>query len=125
MRFQLPTSDDLFLLAKQKRDSFATSTPFKFVVFDDFFEAESLRAVIDEFPDLATVKSVKYNNAREKKVQGVGESNFGPMTQDLMRYMNSETFLKFLSNLTGIAEPLVGDPYFIGGGHHKPNAAAF
>lgn len=36
-----------------------------------------------------------------------------------MHFLNSEPFLEFLQILTGIKEPLIGDPYFIGGGQHE------
>src|SRR3546814_12941333 len=36
-----------------------------------------------------------------------------------MHFLNSQPFLEFLQQLTGIQEPLIGDPYFVGGGLHE------
>ena len=36
-----------------------------------------------------------------------------------MHYLNSEPFLEFLQILTGIQEPLISDPYFVGAGQHE------
>ncbi|MEQ8908107.1 MAG: 2OG-Fe(II) oxygenase [Vicingaceae bacterium] len=36
-----------------------------------------------------------------------------------MHALNSEPFLSFLQTITGIDEPLISDPYFIGGGQHE------
>ncbi len=42
----------------------------------------------------------------------------GPVTLDLVHYLNSQPFLEYLSALTGIGG-LLPDPYFRGGGLHE------
>ncbi|MBI1224865.1 MAG: 2OG-Fe(II) oxygenase [Bacteroidetes bacterium] len=42
-----------------------------------------------------------------------------------MHFLNSQPFLEFLQNLTGIEETLVPDPYFEGGGCHQIKSGGF
>ena len=74
---------------------------------------------------MSRTESVVYNNAREKKHQGRGERFFGNKTRELMHYLNSEVFLQFLNELTGIEEALIGDPYFEGGGQHETKRGGY
>ena len=110
---------DLRGVARQCRNSFAAAEPFPHVVFDGFFDPQVLGQVADEFPDLAAEKSIRYANARERKLAGVAEYSFGPATTTLMRYLNSAPFLKFLQRLTRFDEQLIPDPFFDGGGLHE------
>jgi len=43
----------------------------------------------------------------------------------LIHLLNSEPFLEFLQNLTGIKEKLVPDPYLEGGGYHQIKSGGF
>jgi len=103
-------------------NDYSTNKPFKHIVFDDFFDEEYLKKVLSEFPDLQgknDKEKISYANARERKLTGKGELNFGMMTKILMHYLNSEPFLLWLQKLTGIEETLISDPYFCGGGFHE------
>ena len=93
--------------------------PFPNIGIQDFFNEEFLSEVLAEFPDLSQKESIKYNDPKEIKLAGKGEKFFGPKTKEFMRYLNSEEFLEFLQVITGIEEPLIGDPYFAGGGQHE------
>ncbi|MCB9285156.1 MAG: 2OG-Fe(II) oxygenase [Lewinellaceae bacterium] len=42
-----------------------------------------------------------------------------------MHLLNSQPFLEFLQNLTGIKETLIPDPYFEGGGYHQIKPGGF
>ena len=117
MRF--PNRQRLETLALTNRAKFVGAKPFPHIVFDEFFDSTLMDSVLEEFPDLESLDSMHFKNPREIKYQGRGEQFFGSETQSLMRFMNSEIFLNFLTALTGIKEPLFGDPYFDGGGQHQ------
>ncbi|MFT6809282.1 MAG: hypothetical protein ACJA01_002518 [Saprospiraceae bacterium] len=110
---------NLSIVAKENKTAYSTSNPFPNIHFENFFNPIFLDAVVDEFPDLSSKKSNEFNDKKHKKLTGIGERFFGPNTKLLMHYLNSEPFLKFIQELTEIKEPLIGDPYFIGGGQHE------
>ena len=113
-------NQDLLEVARQHRDKYINADPFPSISFDNFFNPEYLETILGEFPDLSAIKEAqKYENAKEVKLAGKGERFFGEETKDFMHFLNSEPFLEFLQILTGIEEPLIGDPYFIGGGQHE------
>lgn len=112
-------SRDLNQLANQHTALYKNAQPFPNINFDDFFNEDFLTEVLAEFPDLSEKDSISFNDTKQIKLAGKGESNFGPQTKILMHFLNSEPFLNFLQILTGIDEPLISDPYFFGGGQHE------
>ncbi|HET8827905.1 MAG TPA: 2OG-Fe(II) oxygenase [Pelobium sp.] len=112
-------SRDLNQLANQHTARYKNAHPFPSISFDDFFNEDFLTEVLAEFPDLSQKDSISFNDTKQIKLAGKGESNFGTQTKVLMHFLNSEPFLNFLQILTGIDEPLISDPYFFGGGQHE------
>jgi hypothetical protein len=110
---------ELSNIAEHFSNEYQTAEPFPNITFHNFFNPSCLDLVLDEFPDLSSKESIQYQNEKEVKLAGKGERFFGKKTKKLMRYLNSEPFLNFLQILTGISEPLIGDPYFEGGGQHE------
>jgi Rps23 Pro-64 3,4-dihydroxylase Tpa1-like proline 4-hydroxylase len=118
---------ELPLLGKEKHAAYAGANPFPSIWFDDFFNAETLRQVMSEFPELGKdgKDEVFYANPNEAKYASKGEYKFGPLTRQFMHFLNSQPFLEFLQNLTGIQETLIPDPYFEGGGYHQIKPGGF
>jgi len=107
-------------LANDLKEKYQNAYPFPNIVIDDFFNETLLDSVLLEFPDLAKNKGVvEFDNHNEKKLAGNGEALFGDVTKRLCHFLNSQPFLEFLQELTGIREQLLPDPYFVGGGHHE------
>ena len=116
----LPKTTNLIDFARKNRDAYKNAHPFPSITFPDFFDDGFLSKVVDEFPDLAAQKDVKkFDNHNEKKLATKGSANFGEYTRQLTEYLNSQPFLDFLQELTGIKEKLVPDPHFEGGGYHE------
>tara|TARA_B110001450_G_C17517800_1_gene439245 strand:- start:2 stop:859 length:858 start_codon:yes stop_codon:yes gene_type:complete len=114
------TNKNLLEKARNHADEYKNASPFPNISFDNFFNPEYLNKVLDEFPDLSAIKeSQKFANPKEIKLAGKGEQFFGSETKKLMHFLNSEPFLQFLQIITGIKEPLISDPYFLGGGQHE------
>ncbi len=112
-------NDDLDTLAELNKENYAQAIPFPNIYFDDFFNSEFLTKVLEEFPDLQQANKIAFDDSKQKKFGGKGDELFGPRTRELMYFLNSEPFLKFLQKLTGMKEQLIGDPYFKGGGQHE------
>ncbi len=120
------TYADLMEMARQFRPAYTGAHPFPSIWFDDFFDSDRLREVLSEFPDLVRRKdNIHYNNPNENKHAGKGESDMGPHTLALVHFLNSQPFLEFLQELTGIEETLIPDPYLEGGGFHEIKPGGF
>lgn len=103
---------------------YRNANPFPHIVLDNFFRDDFLDSVLAEFPDLSEKinrdKVRAFNNQSEIKLASLqGDSLFGAKTKALTWFLNSHTFIAFLQTLTGIKEPLIPDPHFVGGGYHE------
>ena len=117
---------DLTGKARQFSAAYTGNHPFPNIYFDNFFDPDYLKGVLAEFPDLAQKKDkIHYNNPNENKHAGKGEYDMGPNTKALVHYLNSQPFLDFLQELTGIEETLLPDPYLEGGGFHEIKPGGF
>ena len=121
-----PEYKDLPKLAAEKKAVYQNAHPFPNISFDNFFAPDFLRSVLAEFPNLNKEKGdIYYENPNEKKHATKGDASFRDNTRRLVYYLNSQPFLEFLQELTGIEETLMPDPYFIGGGFHEIKPGGF
>lgn len=114
------TVEELIQLGKENHEAYVNNAPFPNHSFDNLLSPEFLGKVLAEFPSLEN-GGIKFNDANQIKYASVGEKQFGDNTKILMHFLNSEPFLEFLTNLTGIQD-LIPDPYFEGGGYHQSKA---
>lgn len=117
-RFLDITHEELLALGNAKNAEYINNAPFPNTYFDNFFNKEALKSVLAEFPELGDKNDIKFSNPNEVKLASRGEYRFGENTLQLVHFLNSQPFLEFLSNLTGIPN-LLPDPYFEGGGFHQ------
>lgn len=111
---------------KQLSEKYQNAHPFPHIYFDDFFNADALKPVVEEFPELGKEKSdINYVNPNEDKYASKGEGRLGPSAKDLVHLLNSEPFLQFLQEMTGIQETLIPDAYLEGGGYHQIKPGGF
>jgi Rps23 Pro-64 3,4-dihydroxylase Tpa1-like proline 4-hydroxylase len=114
------THEELMQFAAEHKTTYQSNPPFPNIYFDNFFNEDTLRAILAELPELGVEKNdIYYANPNEVKFASKGEYRFGPKLKEFMHYLNSQPFLEFLQELTGIKETLVPDPYFEGGGMHQ------
>ena len=118
---------ELVALGQQKHTEYSSANPFPSIYIDHFFREDALKKVLAEFPELGQngKDEVHYTNPNEAKYASKGEYKFGPLTREFMHFLNSQPFLEFLQNLTGIKETLIPDPYFEGGGYHQIKPGGF
>lgn len=118
MTFLNKTDEELKAFGQSKHQEYITGDPFPNIYFDDFFKPEVLKEVLAEFPDLTKKADYSFNDPNQVKLASKGEYRFGPKTKTFMHYLNSQPWLEFLSELTGI-QNLIPDPTFDGGGCHQ------
>ncbi len=110
--------ENLLDLGIKNKEKYLNEDPYPYGVFDNFFVPEKIKALLAEFPVLGDKKDLNFKNPNEVKLASKGEYKFGAVTTSFVHLLNSQPFLEFLSNLTGI-ENLIPDPYFWGGGFHE------
>ena len=104
--------------SEKYKEQYQSGDPFPHIYFDELFNEKELSEVLEEFPSFEDIKWKKYKSEYELKLASKTEDQFGPKTKAFVRFLNSETFLRFLEELTGIKN-LIPDPYFNGGGLHQ------
>lgn len=107
--------DVLLAAADRLKAGYAEAEPFPSIVIDDFLPRETLKSVVDEFPQ---TPQRQHARKQEKLKSGYHPKDCGPQTRALLHELNSQAFLNFLTRLTGI-KGLIPDPYFTGGGLHE------
>jgi Rps23 Pro-64 3,4-dihydroxylase Tpa1-like proline 4-hydroxylase len=113
------------------RPRYLEATPYKHIVIDDFLPKDVLRRLIDEFPKPDDPKAkweqhgpgrtTSSKNKEGDKLATSDETTFGPFTRHFMAQLNSDTFLRFISMLTGV-KGLLADPGYGGCGLHSTGA---
>lgn len=118
MNFIHSAIGDLKGMASAHADEYKKADPFPSIYFDNFFNPDVLHAVLEEFPDMSKKPDLQFHDPNQIKLASKGEGRFGERTKLFMHYLNSQPFLEFLTELTGI-ENLIPDPFFDGGGCHQ------
>ena len=87
----------------EAKKTYAGAEPFPHIYFDDFFEDDVTGRVLEEFPDENNIDWISYYDGHQKKLANENEENIGLFTRYVLYSLNSSLFLKFLEELTGIA----------------------
>jgi len=102
---------------KARSGQYQSAPPFPHIVMDDFLDAQVLRDLVSEFP--SRDGRDYFDRPQERfKYQFDPNSVSSGLVRNLLAELNSEPFLAFLSEMTGITH-LIPDPYFTGGGLHE------
>ena len=109
--------DDFVLINKEK---YLNAEPFPFIIIENFFNNNFLDEILRQFPNLSDIKkTTKYQNKNEVKFGNNEYEKFPEKIKILFDFLNSNFFLNFLQNLTGIKEKLIADKELNGGGMHE------
>src|SRR6185369_8324966 len=96
---------------------YQSAHPFPHIVIDDFLDADVLRRVLEGYPTTEGRKFFDRDQERLKFQFRPQESSSG-LVRNIFAELNSQAFLGFLEEMTGISG-LLSDPYFEGGGLHE------
>ena len=92
--------------------------PYPHIVLDDFFP-ESVEAEAErEFPPLSAEAWLNFTHVNERKYSNTDPDTWGPTLQDMLADLQSDRFVAFLRELTGI-QGLMRDESLEGGGLHQ------
>jgi hypothetical protein len=118
------SDDQLPSLGRSFNDQYMKNEPFPNIYIDNFFDQDFLQKVLDEFPDLTKIADYKFQDINQGKLATKGEYKLGSNAKEFIRFLNSQPFLDFLSEMTGI-ENLLPDPTLAGGGYHEIKPGGF
>jgi hypothetical protein len=125
MRNYLKFSEKDFLeFGLENQNNYGENAPFPNIYFNDFFDERPLNEILADFPDLKLNADYNFKNANENKLASKGEYKLSENAREFIRFLNSQVFLDFLTNLTGI-ENLIPDPALVGGGYHELKPGGF
>jgi 2OG-Fe(II) oxygenase superfamily len=105
-------------MGRSLRERYLGAHPFPHVVLDDLFPTEILDRVLAEFPSPQQIRWQEFDTGVERKLMTTSEEQLGPATRHFVWQLNSQPFLLFLEDLTGISG-LIPDPHLGGGGLHQ------
>jgi len=98
-------------------DSYRSASPFPHIVIDDFVDRDVLQAIVRDFPQ--PNGTLPFARAQERlKHQYHPKDCAGLATRNLFAELNSQAFLAFLAEMTGI-QGLIADAYYTGAGLHE------
>jgi Rps23 Pro-64 3,4-dihydroxylase Tpa1-like proline 4-hydroxylase len=103
---------------------FRRNRPFPHLHFRQFLEPEIARCAADEFPGLETDAWTRYKHRNENKVGLAKRSLFPLLLGEVVDELNSDEFVAWLSQLTGIPD-LLADASLEGGGLHQSGPGGF
>jgi Rps23 Pro-64 3,4-dihydroxylase Tpa1-like proline 4-hydroxylase len=98
-------------------ERYRNAEPFPYVVIDDFLDPDVLRTVATNFPS-STNKQYFDRQQERLKYQYQPHQVSSGLVRNLFAELNSQAFLGFLEEMTGVAG-LIPDPHFEGGGLHE------
>jgi len=96
---------------------YRAASPFPHIVIDDFLDAGLLREVLRDFP--TNQSHIAFGRSQERlKYQFHPKDCTGLPIRNLFAELNSQAFLTFLGEMSGIVG-LIADPYYAGAGLHE------
>jgi hypothetical protein len=107
-------------LAKQ----YQAAAPFPHIHLTDFLDSETANIMASEFPQPCTNAWIHYKHGNESKSGLSRRDLFPPHIGHVIDELNSEPFLSWLCELTGIPD-LMPDPSLDGGGLHQAGRGGF
>lgn len=102
---------------------FQSAKPFNHIVLDNFFNPERLDTVLDELDheNFSDWDKRDHTGVQVKwRSNWKDDSQVPPTTYNLIQFLNSGNFLRWLSTITGI-QGIIPDPYLTGGGFNQTN----
>jgi Rps23 Pro-64 3,4-dihydroxylase Tpa1-like proline 4-hydroxylase len=99
------------------REQFRSSRPFPHIVVDGFVDDGFCRRLMTEFPEFDPGRARSELGTIGRKAAYANLHSLGPAYAEFDSLMQSQEFLEWVSEVTGIPR-LLYDPEYIGGGAH-------
>lgn len=126
----IPVTPPLFPYAKWSaqlpalRQQFRENQPYPHIHLKEFLDPDVAAEMAGEFPDMATDAWTRYKHQNENKLGLAKRALFPRVLGEAVDELNSEAFVGWISQLTGIPN-LLADGLLEGGGLHQSGAGGF
>ncbi len=104
---------------------YQSKTPFRYLVFDDFFSKETAELVLSQYPEIKNGEWDGRTYLDQKNKFQKREFEKDSVMDVLFKELNSKYFLQWLESLSEMEEELIGDEDLFGGGLHQSVNGAF
>lgn len=116
------SDEEIIILNK----TYVSNEPFQHIVIDNFIDDKILDKALLKINEINDFHKIKHFDPHQKKKKVSSKEEELPQEFiEIIRFFNSQIFLKFLQKLTGIKEKLISDPYLWGGGLHSISKGGF
>ncbi|HMR43906.1 MAG TPA: 2OG-Fe(II) oxygenase [Saprospiraceae bacterium] len=106
------------------KNQYQSAKPYPHIQLENFLEEWAAEKAMRDFPDVKDAGWIHYLHVNEKK-HGLNKMELlPPFIQEVIRELNSEEFVAWLSELTGIKN-LMPDDSLEGGGLHQSKRGGF
>jgi hypothetical protein len=105
-------------------ESYRSAKPFPHIVLEELLDRDVAQRAADEFPAVDSERWNTHRHVNELKSNDTEPEGWGPTLQAVLADLNSQRFVHFLSELTGIPD-LLPDPSLEGGGLHQSARGGF
>lgn len=101
------------------KENYQKSEPYAHIVFNDFLELKAAEKALEVFPKIQDSGWIHYVHINERK-HGLNKLDLIPpfIRDEVIKELNSPTFIEYLEKLTGISN-LLPDATIEGGGIHQ------
>lgn len=110
-------SQSILATRDQIQRQFQTAQPFRFTVLDNFLQVQHCEQLLADFPPFQDKFAINEHGHVGGKAVVEQVNEISPFYWDFYEYINSDEFLKAMSEMTGIPD-LIADPTLFGGGTH-------
>lgn len=109
---------------EEKAAEYQNAHPYPYAMFENFLDPMAAKKAMEAFPRVKDQGWIHYVHVNEKK-HGLNKMDLIPAyLQEVIRELNSDQFVAYLSKLTGIPG-LKADPSLEGGGLHQSQRGGF
>lgn len=109
---------NLKTLAQELKEEFTSMIPFNHITIDDLFTQDLLNELYQNFPTPSDKVWWLYDNPLEKKLAFNEIRQLPEIFHKFFEFMNSNEFVEFLQDISGLSGIIV-DPKLNGGGLHQ------
>jgi len=111
-------STDVIQDSRRIAEAFATASPFRHAVIDEFLAPDFCRSLVEQFPRFDEAAALNEDGKVGGKATQEQVRTLGPAYEQLDDLVQSAAFRDFIGTLTGI-DDLRYDPHYFGGGTHE------
>ncbi len=104
-------------------EEYQSGKPFHYISIDDFLPLDIVQKVYEEALAVDQ-KQPEHSSAQEQQKASYNPDLLPDYTRLVFAALNSQSFIRFLEEMTGISG-LISDPYFAGGGIHRTNNGGY